>query len=51
MELRKSKSFLAAAKELHFGKAAEKLNITQPAYNLDLKNLYNSIRQFFKPTA
>ena len=39
MELRKLKSFLVVAKELHFGKAAEKLNITQPALTHQIQQL------------
>ncbi|RVT76649.1 LysR family transcriptional regulator [Flavobacterium sufflavum] len=39
MELRKLKSFLVVAKELHFGKAAEKLNITQPALTHQINQL------------
>ena len=43
MELRKFKSFIILAKELHFAKAAEKLNITQPALSHQIKQLESEL--------
>ena len=43
MELRKLKSFLVVAKQLHFGKAAEKLNITQPALTHQINQLESDL--------
>lgn len=43
MELRKFRSFIILARELHFARAAEKLNITQPALTHQIKQLESEL--------
>ena len=43
MEFRHMVSFLAIAEELHFGRAAAKLHLTQPSLSLQLQRLEKAL--------